>query len=300
MGPNAAAQLWSPRSRRLVVGAVLLAAAAGVAIASVAGRTTDPAERLAQARDLVFAGRPRAAMRQTLRALADLGDDGNLALREEALARAAQIADFHLSDAHIPEALGYYQKLVRLSPRSPAAFDAGQRIAEILHQRLHDNLHAEAQELAVVEGFPHQAGVERLLVKAARLALAGRRYEAARSDAGRLLSAYPTSPFAPDAQLVVGQAFQLEGRLHEATQAFDALSDRWPGTPIAARALYQAGNCLADEADYGHAIARYIEALPDHPDPTEVQESLDRARRHFTALSEMKPGSHAYAFARNH
>ncbi len=286
------------RTRRLAFSAVGVAAALGVAIAWFAGRPVGPAKRLALARRLVLAGRPDAALAEARRALASLDDRGDPALRLKALAATAQIADFHLSRAYLPEALRYYQQIVRLGPGTAAAYHAGVRIAQILHERMHDDVHAEAQYLAVVDAFPHRPGIDRLVLQAAEIALDSRRTEAARADAARLVAQYPTSPRAPDAQIIVGQSFELEGRLQDATKAFSAVGERWPGTPAAARALYQKGTCLADQGDYGDAIASYIQALPTYPDPIVVQQSLARARRHFTAEIAIQPGSHAYAFAR--
>lgn len=298
MVPSAAAFAMDPRTRRVAVGAVLLAAVLGIGFFSLAGRADDPAEALARARDLVFDRRPEAALKEVRRALAMLADDGDPTLRQKALARAAQITDLHLSDAHLGEALGYYKQLIQEFPASPAAFDAGIRVGEILKQRLHDDLHAEQQYVAVVDAFPRQAGVERLLLRAGQVALDSRRYDAARTVASRLIVDYPDSELGAEAQTLLARAFQLEGRLPEATRAFEALAERWPRSEAASRALYEAGNCLAEQGDFGHAIARYIESLPEHPDPMLVQKSLERARRHFSALRSMKPGSKAYAFAR--
>jgi tetratricopeptide (TPR) repeat protein len=298
MVETAAALAMNPRYRRFALVAVLLAAVVGVGVATLAGQPADPRERLDRARDLVFAKKPEAALREVRRALAELGEDGDKDLREKALARAAQITDLHLSDAHLNEALGYYRQLFTEFRESPAAFDAGLRMGEILRQRLHDDVHAEQQYVAVVDAFPAQPGVERLLVRAAAIALENHRYEATRTSAQRVLDRYPDSELGADAQDLVAQSYHLEGKLTEATGAYELLAERWPRTPAAARALFEAGNCLAAQSDYGHAIARYIEALPEHPDPMQVQKSLERARKHFSAFRAMAPGSKAYAFAK--
>jgi TolA-binding protein len=296
MFDSAAALVLDPRVRRAAVAAVVAAGLVGVVVGTVTGRPGDPAEVLARARDLMVEHRPEAALKETRRALAMLGRDGDPELHAKALARAAQIADLHMPDAHLPEAIGYYRELIQAHPESDAAFDAGLRLAELLRQRLHDDLHAEEQFVQVVDAFPHQAGVERLLLRAGRIALDNRRYRNARTYAGRLLEQYPGSDHAPEAQTLVGQAWRLEGLQKEAAQAFMAVPDRWPGTEASARALALAGDCLADQGDFGHAIARYIESLPRHPDPIQVQRSLDRARRHFTAQRDLAPGDKSFAF----
>lgn len=296
MFDSAAALVLDPRVRRAAVPAVVAASLVGIVFGTVTGRQGDPAEVLAHARDLVVEHRPEAALKETRRALALLGKDGDPELHAKALARAAQIADLHMPDAHLPEAIGYYRELIQSHPTSDAAFDAGLRLAELLRQRLHDDLHAEEQYVQVVDAFPHQSGVERLLLRAGRIALDNRRYLNARTYANRLLEQYPESDAAPEAQTLVGQAYRLEGLQKEAAQAFMAVADRWPETEAAARALALAGDCLSDQGDFGRAIGRYIESLPHHPDPMQVQRSLDRARRHFSAQRNLEPGVRSFAF----
>jgi TolA-binding protein len=297
MFDSAAALVLDHRVRRAAVPAVVAACVIGVVLATLTGRQGDPAEALARARDLMVEHRPEAALKETRRALALLGRDGDPDLHAKALARAAQIADLHMPDAHLPEAIGYYRELIRSHPESDAAFEAGLRLAELLRQRLHDDLHAEEQFVQVVDAFPHQAGVERLLLRAGRIALDNRRHPNARAYATRLLERYPESDHAPEAQALVGQAYRLEGLQKEAAQALLAVADRWPGTEASARALALAGDCLADQGDFGHAIARYIESLPRHPDPMQVQRSLDRARRHFSAQRNLEAGVRSFAFS---
>ena len=285
-----------PRVRRAVVPAVLSACVLGVALASVTGRPDDPAEALDRARDLMVERQPEAAMREARRALAMLGPDGDPGLSAKALMRAAQIADLHLSDAHLAEAIGYYRELWRRFPGSDAAFEGGLRLAEILKQRLHDDLHAEEQFSQVVTAFPRQSGVERLLLRAGQIALEGRRFEAARAHASRLLEQYPGSDLGPEAQMMLGQAYRLEGLQVDAAKAFLAVQEQWPDTVHSARALALAGDCLADQGEFGRAIAEYIASLPLHPEPTYVQKQLERARRHFSALRNLEPGVKAFAF----
>lgn len=284
------------RPRRLAAACVGLAFAAAIGTTLVTAGPADPAFHLEQARDLTFQKNPEAALRSVRKALAELGDDGDPALRLKALARGAQIVDFHLGEQRAPEALAFYRRIVREFPSSPEAFDAGVRVAELLRQRFHDDARAEEQFVSVVDAFPTQPGVERLLLRAARVALENRKYERARTSALRILKEYPESELAHDAQYLLGTAFHLEGKHVEATKAFEEVAARWPGTAEAARALADAGNCLAEQGDLGLALARYIEALPEHPDPLAVQKSLERVRRRFTAEREMKPGSKAVAF----
>lgn len=282
------------RGARLVRGGagVLGAVVLGVGLSWLLVGQNTAEGRLERARDLTFDGRPAAALREIKRVLATLdGEDASPVLRE-ALSRAAQIADYHLS-GHALDALVYYGRLVEQFPGTPEAFDAGVRIAEIHAQRLGQPQRAERQFAAVVDAHRTQPGVERLLVRASRLAVDGGRYEAARDHAQRLLDEYPDSDLAPEAQSLVGTALHLAGRHADAVKAYQAVAERWPRTEAAARALFEAGNCLSEGADYAHAIARYLESLPDHPEPMLVQRSLERVRRHFAAERAIQFGRQA-------
>jgi tetratricopeptide (TPR) repeat protein len=180
---------------------------------------------------------------------------------------------------------------------TPEAFDAGARIADIL-QRQGDGLHAEQQLVETAAAFPGQAGGGRLLLRAARLALDGRRFEPAREHARGVLERYVDSDEAPEALALVADTYHLEGRHAEAARSYEDVANRWPATEAAARALFEAGNCLAEQGDYAHAMARYIESLPQHPDPLAVQHNLERVRKRFSAQRSVETGSKAIAFAR--
>lgn len=271
-----------------VLGAVVL----GVGLSWLLVGQNTAEGRLERARDLTFDGRPEAALREVKRVLATFDGEGASPVLLEALSRAAQITDYHLS-GHALDAVVYYGRLVEQFPGTPEAFDAGVRIAEIHAQRLGQPQRAERQFAAVVDAHRTQPGVERLLVRAARLAVDGGRYEAARGHAQRLLDEYSDSDLAPEAQSLVGTALHLAGRHADAVKAFQAVAERWPRTEAAARALFEAGNCLAEGADYAHAIARYLESLPDHPEPMLVQRSLERVRRHFAAERAIQFGRQA-------
>lgn len=283
------------RYRRLAPLAAVLAVAAGPVVSTLAAGPADPAARLERARDLLVARRPEAALREVRRALAELADDGDPQLRLNALSRAAQITDLHLVGARGDEALVAYRQLVTAFPRTPEAFDAGVRIAELLRDRGAGEA-AEKQLVAVVDAFPAQPGTERLLLRAARLALDGRRYERARALSHRLLADYPGAATAPEASTLLGFAFHAEARHADAARAFEAVAERWPDTEAAAHALFEAGNCHAELTDFDRALSRYIAALPKHPNPLQIQRELEKARRQLTALRAMSPGSKAVAF----
>ena len=292
--------LRQARRRAPVVALVaVLAVVGGVAFGHAAGSPADPAARFDEARQLVFDRQPAKALNLLRRGLAELGH-GDAGAADPELARkmlvlAARTADFHLENG-VAEALELYRSLFHDFPGTPEAYDAGVRIGEILTQRLGDAVHAEAQYVATVDAFPHQQGAEALLVRAARLAIDGRRYVEARAYAERLARDFSDSERVMEALSLVGVSHHLEGDHAKATQAFEAAAARAPNTPEGARALADAGNCLAEQGDFGRAIARYIDALPDHPDPGAVQHELERVRRKFSATRNVELGK-AVAFS---
>jgi tetratricopeptide (TPR) repeat protein len=282
--------------RRWFLPVAVAALALGVFGGWHTGRGIEPGMRLDRARDLAFDRKPEQALQQVRVALAELGPDGDKALRLQALTRAAQITDVQLGASHANEALAWYRQIMREYPRTPDAYDAGVRIADILHLRMEDDVHAEQQLISVVDAFPRQPGVERLLLRAAHSAEEGRRFADARDSASRLLKEYPATEKAPEAQSLLAEILHMEGRHAEAVQAYQAVVEKWPRTEIAARALEEEGNCLAELGDFARAMDKYIAALPDHPDPMSVQRSIERVRRRFSAVHVTEAGSKAYAF----
>jgi TolA-binding protein len=276
----------NPRLWRLGIALAVFAVLLGSAIGAIADRATDPKVRLERARDLAFAHKPEAALRELRRVLAEVDERSNPELRLSALARMAQVLDTQLGDSHAKDALAAHKRVWDEFPESDEAFESGIRMGEIMRQRLGNDLHAENQFLAVVKAFPAHPGVEKVLLRAARIAEENRRYEEAKAYALRLQNEYSGSALAPEAQSIVGEVLHLEGRHAEAVKAYQVVSNKWPRTERAARALFEAGNCLAEVGDLSHAIGHYIESLSDHPDPLSVQRNLERVRRRFTAVRQ--------------
>lgn len=285
-------------SLRLALKWTALAAVAvlvvSVAVSFAVSRPVDPQARLDRARDLIVARKSEEAMQQLRRALVEVERGHPLRLR--LLMRAAQVADLHLGSTFDSEALSYYRMVGEEFPRSPEAFDAGVRIAELLAQRHEAGTLAEKQYLNVAARFPQQSGVERLLMRAAQLALEQRRHADARAHAQLVLSRYPHSEQAPEALMLIGNAWLLEGNTLEAARSYELIAERWPKTVVAARALFEAGNCRSRLADYNLAMARYIEALPEHPEPMQIQRNIERVRLRLEELRLVPTGSIRYAF----
>lgn len=284
------------RLLRFVGFAVVLAVSTSLVVAMLAGRTESAQTMLEHARDLALSGRHEDALTQVHRVLARLDEAPDPELHRRALVRAAQLTDLHLGEHRVNEALSWHQQVIDTFPDSVEAFDAGVRISEILKQRFDDDARASEQLVRVVDAFPTHSGAPRLLLRAARLAVEGRLYEQARNDAARVQANWPSSTEAADAQALIASTLHLEGRHAEAVVAWEELAERFEGTPAAARALAEAGHCLEELSDFAPAMARYLQALPQHPEPFGVQKRLERVRQKFVAEQAKKPGSAAVAF----
>lgn len=293
---RSAASSDAPRVLPLAGLAVVMAVCVSLGVATLAGRSDSPQTMLEQARDLSLSGRYEEALTQVHRVLAKLDEVPDADLKRRALVRAAQLTDLHLGDHRVNEALGWYRQLIDAFPESEAAFDAGVRISEILKQRFGDDARASEQLVRVVDAFPEHSGAPRLLLRAARLAVDARMYERARDDAARLQTTWPASDEVADAQALIASTLHLEGRHADAIVAWEELATRFEGTPAAARALAEAGHCLEEQADFVRAIARYLQSLPQHPEPFAVQKRLERVRQKFIAEKAKQPGSAAVAF----
>ena len=103
--------------------------------------------------------------------------------------------------------------------------------------------------ILVVGASPKKPGVEKLLVRAAHIALDNRRYDEATAYATRVLLEYPESDQGAEAQFLIGEALHFQGRCAEAAKAYDLVPARAPRTELAARALFEEGNCLAEDGD---------------------------------------------------
>lgn len=66
-------------------------------------------------------------------------------------------------------------------------------------------------------------------------------YEKAEKMLTTVLANAPFSKYAPMAQFNLGLAYERQSKLSEATAAYQGVLDRYPGSPVAANALYQIG-----------------------------------------------------------
>jgi len=263
-----------------------------------------PASRLDEANALRHAGRPAEALALYRDLLATLGegrlppDDAEARLR--ALQYAADVSYLELGDYQ--EAVAYYRRIIALSPATRDAWQARAVIGDIFRDRFGDRLGAIAQWADIAQSASESAPHYQL--KVAREYLELKNTEQARTEARLLREKWPRSPEADEAQLLAAQSWALDGRIDEATRAFQVAVDRHPRPEIGARALEgQAQLCAqkgpgekcAGRPCLERALELYLEALPGHPNPEAVKKNVDAVRRRIAAARTVRPGDRAAA-----
>src|SRR5205085_3801072 len=111
----------------------------------------------------------------------------------------------------------------------------------------------------------------------------------ARSAAAELQSRWPASKLAPKSALLAASTFHLSGRHDEAVAEYAKVESKYSGTQAAAEALFEKGNCLAEQGDDDAAVVAYTSALVRHDSPDVVQYALSRAERRLQRGKAVNP-----------
>ena len=101
--------------------------------------------------------------------------------------------------------------------------------------------------------------------------------ELAASEFGDFLKMYPDDPFAPDAQLTIGQIHYSQGKYDLAVADFDAVLERYPDSKLTPIAYFMKGMALkaADHRDKAVAVFReLIKKYPTSDDAKSAKEQL--------------------------
>ena len=260
-------------------------------LAACAAACGGPGERLAQARDLALAGHHRAALleaRALLFALPDTRDEATEAVRRGALKLSGDLCALHLDDARC--AASEYRQLLKRFPTAPEAFEARERLGD-LFLRLSDVRGALGAWRDQVAAAPDRAGADQAQLKIARALIDQGQLDEARAAAAELVSRWPASRLAPSAALIAAGTFHLEGRHADAIAAYKKVAARWPRSAHEAEALFEQGNCLAEQGDDAHALQAFTSALVRHESPELVQFALERAQRRIDLQRPARPGN---------
>jgi tol-pal system protein YbgF len=99
---------------------------------------------------------------------------------------------------------------------------------------------------------------------------------AARDAFGELLTRYPQSDLAADAQYYVAETFAAERKTVEADSAYRVVATRWPNAPRTASALYKLGLSLERQGRRAEARAALDDVVKRFPRSDEAQLARER------------------------
>jgi tol-pal system protein YbgF len=106
-------------------------------------------------------------------------------------------------------------------------------------------------------------------------------HSTARSGFEALLSQYPTSDLAPDAQYYIGETLQAEGNTAAADSVFSLVVSKYPSAPRAATALYKHGLFLQKAKRDREARQAFQTVIDKYP----------RSDEAALAREQLRPGS---------
>ncbi len=265
--------------------------AAGVVLLLVAltGCRTDIQSGIDEANDLLYREQYVAAdqlyrrLLKRLEAAGELDDEGE-GQRLLILDRLGKVNSIYLHDANA--AIGYYQLLVRLYPKSEQAIAARSTIADIYHHRLGDLQAAIDTYQKLISDFPTHAEARRGQLQMANAYFQLRNYEQARAEAEQLVNRWPKSDEAVQARFQIANSYYVQARIPQAVATYERLLEDQPPPSLAALVLFELGNCFQELDQPERALAYYYACLNDHPDPLTVQRRIQKIR---ARLSNIRP-----------
>ncbi len=248
-------------------------------VALVAGCSRSGPEHLARARELVYARKPQAALREYRAALDTVEkSEGPEAahLRGAALRGAADVYWLELHD--VPKAVSVYKELVAQVPDAPETAEAHVVLASILESHYRDLRGAISELTAALARDPPTAPDLRYHV--AKLYFELGDYQQSELEARTLLQKFPSSPLVDDGWMLVGQSLSMrEGLRAEAMTAYATLIEKFPASELVPHALFELGKLRGEAGDDSGAIQAWVQALERHPDPQIVQGAIARTRK---------------------
>ena len=250
-------------------------------------------EHLARARELVYARKPQAALREYRLALDSVERSDRseaVHIRAAALRGAADVYWLELHD--VPKAVSVYRELVAQAPDAPETAEAHVVLAGILEAQYRDLRGAISEITAALARDPPTAPDLRYQV--AKLYFEIGDYQQAELEARTLIQKFPASPLADDGWMLVGQSLSMRDGMHgEAMTAYSTLVERFPGSELVPHALFELGKLRGEAGDDAGAIQAWVQALERHPDPQVVQSAIARTRKRIAQTTPRGMGSRA-------
>ncbi len=267
----------------------LLAVALLVALA--AGCFRSGPEHLTRARELVYARKPQAALREYRAALDTVErSEGPEAahIRAAALRGAADVYWLELHD--VPKAVSVYRELVAQAPDAPEAAEAHVVLAGILEAHYRDLRGAISEITAALARDPPTAPDLRYQV--AKLYFELGDYQQSELEARTLIQKFPSSALVDDGWMIVGQSLSMREGMHgEAMTAYATLVEKFPASELAPHALFELGKLRGEAGDDAGAIQAWVQALERHPDPNIVQSAIARTRKRIAQTTPRGVGA---------
>ena len=268
---------------------LLLAVTALLALGSGCSRSGP--EHLSRARELVYARKPQAALREYRAALDSVEkSDGPEAahVRAQALRGAADVYWLELHD--VPKAVSVYRELVAQVPDAPETAEAHVVLAGILESHYRDLRGAISELTAALARDPPAASDLRYHV--AKLYFELGDYQQSELEARTLIEKFPSSPLVDDGWMLVGQSLSMrEGMRPEAMKAFSTLIEKFPTSELVPHALFELGKLRGESGDDAGAIQAWVQALERHPDPQVVQSAIARTRKRIAETTPRGVGA---------
>jgi tol-pal system protein YbgF len=100
----------------------------------------------------------------------------------------------------------------------------------------------------------------------------------ARTALEQLVSQYPTSDLAADAQFLIAESYATEGNTVAADSGYAAVIAKYPKTPNAPRALFKHALILERSGKVAEAKAAFQKVIADYPNSDEAVLAKDHVR----------------------
>jgi tol-pal system protein YbgF len=126
---------------------------------------------------------------------------------------------------------------------------------------------------------PLSGGSEQATYDAGMAALRGGNYDKAVATFREVVTNYPTSDLAPNAQFWIGESYYTKGDLESAITAYRKVLADWPASRKAPDAMVKLGFSLSDLKRTGEARTTLEEVVRKYPGTPAAQLATDRLKR---------------------
>lgn len=196
-------------------------------------------------------------------------------LAPRALLQAGKTLNFNLT--RYRRALLDFLLIERDYPRSPAALQAQEQVAEIYKYRLNDYGNAlVAYQKLLDSGAPHP---DRIQYEIADTYFRRNNFEQARIEFESLLKNDPASSLVPEAAYRIGVAYSLDGNAAAAEKAFRRVLKNWPKNYFASEARFALAGVLESQGRLKAALRALKKLRGKYRDPEILKQRITRIEK---------------------